>query len=93
MAVCRDNIGSVYTTQYEIVEGTTDHIRILWKGYAMSAQYYYKAYEPLLTFLSKEGENEFIIEADNNIYPQELKFTKVSNPNHWFIISTKQEAH
>lgn len=93
LAVCRDNIGSVYTTQYEIVEGTTDHIRILWKGYAMSAQYYYKAYEPLLTFLSKEGENEFIIEADNNIYPQELKFTKVSNPNHWFIISTKQEAH
>lgn len=93
LAVCKENIGSVYTTQYEVVEGTDDRIRILWKGYAMSAQYYYKSYEPIISFLTKEGENEFIIEADNNIYPQEIKFTKVSNPNHWFIISTKQEAH
>ena len=36
----------MYTTQYEVVEGTDDRIRILWKGYAMSAQYYYKSYEP-----------------------------------------------
>ena len=93
LAVCKENIGSVYTTQYEVVEGTDDRIRILWKGYAMSAQYYYKSYEPIISFLTKESENEFIIEADNNIYPQEIKFTKVSNPNHWFIISTKQEAH
>lgn len=85
LAVCKENIGSVYTTQYEVVEGTDDRIRILWKGYAMSAQYYYKSYEPIISFLTKESENEFIIEADNNIYPQEIKFTKVSNPNHWFI--------
>lgn len=93
LAVCRDNIGSVYTTKYEVVEGTTDRIRFLWNGYAMSAEYYYKAYEPILTFLSKDGENEFVIEADDDIYPQEIKFTKVSNPNHWFLISTKQEPH
>ncbi|WP_322932338.1 hypothetical protein VCM39_00470 [Bacteroides sp. CG01] len=93
LAICKENIGSVYTTQYEVVEGTDDQIRILWKGYGMSAQYYYKSYEPIISFLTKEGENEFIIEADNNIYPQEIKFTKVSNPNHWFIISTKREAH
>ena len=64
-----------------------------WEDIAGDTGLYYKSYEPIISFLTKEGENEFIIEADNNIYPQEIKFTKVSNPNHWFIISTKQEAH